>query len=106
MSRRPDGRPTLADRDSVAIETCAAIAALRDESGGLAPTRKALAQRLGLSSIATVVERLGVLRRRRLVSFEEGSLHSLTLTTDGEAIAQRPTTPAGTAAIAAQGQWE
>lgn len=107
MTRRPDGRPPKTDRDAAAIETCSAILALTDPETGRPPTRKALAAHLGLSSIATIVERLVVLRRRGLVTYTEGDLRSLSVTLAGRDMAARPApAPAGTVAMLAAERWE
>lgn len=85
--RRPIGKPPKSTGDSVAIETVCAIARLTAADGGKAPTRRDLARDLGLSSVATVIERLAVLKRRGLVDYEIGSMRSLTLTTAGRTLA-------------------
>ena len=85
--KRRCGRPLQSERSRVAAEALAAIRYLRDRADGVPPTRKALAAAIGVSSIATVVERLGVLRKAGLVRFEEGVGRSLRLTAEGEAVA-------------------
>lgn len=64
-----------------------AIRRLTLSGDGRNPTRKALAAALGLRSVATVIERLGVLHRRGLVSYTIGEMRSLVLTAEGERIA-------------------
>lgn len=86
--KRPIGRPPRSEGDSVAVETVCAIRRLTLNSpDGRNPTRKALAQALGLRSVATVIERLGVLQRRGLVAYTIGEMRSLVLTAEGERIA-------------------
>lgn len=84
--KRPIGRPPRNEGDSVAVETCRAIRTLQAGSER-PPTRKALAVALGLSSVATVIERLAVLKRRGFVHYTIGEMRSLTLTAEGEALA-------------------
>lgn len=83
--KRPIGKPPKASGDSVAVETVSAIARLTVD--GVAPTRRDLASDLGLSSVATVIERLDVLRKRGLVTYTIGQMRSLRLTATGEALA-------------------
>ena len=85
--QRPIGRPPRSEGDSVAVETVCAIRRLTLDGNGRNPTRKALAAALGLRSVATVIERLGVLQRRGLVRYVVGEMRSLSLTSEGERIA-------------------
>lgn len=78
------GRPPRAEGDAVATETLNAISALQEQNGGVAPSRRELAAKLD-RSIAAVLERLDVLKRRGFVSYEIGCMRSLAITGAGAA---------------------
>lgn len=78
------GRPPRVEGDAVAIETLQAIQTLQEQNGGVAPSRRELAAKLD-RSIAAVLERLDVLKRRGFVSYEIGCMRSLAVTAAGAA---------------------
>lgn len=77
--RRGGGRPAGSDAAEIQLATLTAIHELT-ASLQRPPTRAELGEQLGLLSVASVVNRVRVLRKRGLLSFEEGAVRSLYLT--------------------------
>ncbi len=91
-TKRKGGRRKKSEGDWIARETLAALLHLT-ETRKRPPTRREVADACGLSSVATVIERLEVLRKRGLVDFEIGSVRSLLITEAGERYLAEPAAP-------------